>query len=650
MNYMKKINAFFILMFILFTNSLVNINAIDTYYDDTSTAGYQQVENLDTRSFYNGILYQKNIGNIITNSGVDQVSYSMLSGNLNEDTKVVTYAYQANDNSFQRASLSSIAFDYEEKHPGWKVMGISNGDQFTLGRGTNLGAEGKDPYIYQPYYPFIADGEKYFSIIATGGGGSFVGIKNEGVDPLVKISANLSQIAGLKLTLYDENNKEISKFNVNELNKTPGEGDVAIYSPYYTDINGTIPNIDASGNNVFLIGNSDLAYVSNSKEYTQIFKGTPKATQATDGFYGKGLISEIGTNFSVSKGQFAIISNDESLNEVLKIGGLVRAQYEYINEDFNNLESGIGFHTVQKDNGIDQPVAGLYNTNKRPRSLIGRKIDGTICLIVIDDYLKSYGTTGFGINALLKKEGIVEAYQMDGGGSAQIYVRENDKFIPVTQSADYPTPSQQRVVLNALLFVVRTEDISHKWISSDLREINLKVDLIESYGKDIKNLYIHMNNNYYLVDEEGYCKITNLSVGTEFKYDIYSENSLGEKNKTIYSGVASSAKPSPELTGFTYELIDDKISFTVNIKDSKGAIIGEQMLVDGKTATKKDGKYTFPFNLLKAVPIVICNYNLNDGQGIKQKSFYLFGQINPLMAADSILSKQSLFIKEIYIN
>ena len=122
MNYMKKINAFFILMFILFTNSLVNINAIDTYYDDTSTAGYQQVENLDTRSFYNGILYQKNIGNIITNSGVDQVSYSMLSGNLNEDTKVVTYAYQANDNSFQRASLSSIAFDYEEKHPDRKSV------------------------------------------------------------------------------------------------------------------------------------------------------------------------------------------------------------------------------------------------------------------------------------------------------------------------------------------------------------------------------------------------------------------------------------------------------------------------------------------------------------------------------------------------
>lgn len=650
MNVLKKIYVLFVLILLLMTSVLVQVAAIDTYYDDTRTAGFQHVENLDTRSFYNGILFQKNLGNILTDSGIDTVSYAMLSSKPDQDTKVVTYAYQSNDNSFQRASLTSIAFEYEANHPGWKVMGISNGDQFTLGRGTNLGGEGKDPYIYQSYYPYIADGEKYFSVTATGGGGSFVGIKNEGDDPLVQVSANLNQIVGLKLTLYDELNNEISKFDVNELNKNPNDGEVAIFSPYYTDIVGTIPNVNASGNNVFFIENSKMAYVSNTKEYSEIFKGTPKAAQAVNAFYGKGPISEIGTNFSVGKGQFAIVSNNNTLNEVLEVGGLVRAQYEYINEEFNNLESGIGFHTVQRDNGIDNAVAGLYNTNKRPRSLIGRKIDGTTCLLVIDDYLKSYGTTGYGINAILKKEGIVEAYQMDGGGSAQMYVRENDNFIPVTQSADYTTPSQQRIVLNALLFVVRTEDIAHKWVSSDLREINLKVDLIESYGKDIEKLYVYINNRYFLVGEDGACKITNLAVGTEFKYDIYSENSLGEKSKTIYSGVASSAKPEPEMIDFTYEFIDEKISFTINIRDSKDAIVGEFMNVGGKTATKINGKYTFPFSFLNSVPIIVCNYDLNDGQGVRQKSFYCFGQINSLMAADSILIKQKLFIKDIYKN
>ncbi|MFA7507353.1 MAG: hypothetical protein WCZ11_03865, partial [Bacilli bacterium] len=209
---------------------------------------------------------------------------------------------------------------------------------------------------------------------------------------------------------------------------------------------------------------------------------------------------------------------------------------------------------------------------------------------------------------------------------------------------------QQRIVLNALLFVVRTEEISHKWISSDLREIKLKVDLVESYGKDIQKLYVYINNNYFLVDEEGYCNINNLAVGTEFEYDIYSENSFGEKSKTIYSGVASSAKPEPELMGFTYEFIDDKISFTVNIKDSKDAIIGEKMNVSGKSATKINGKYTFPLSYLNSVPIIVCNYNLNDGQGVKQINFYCFGQINSLMAADSIIIQQQILINSIYKN
>ncbi|MDD5182726.1 MAG: phosphodiester glycosidase family protein [Bacilli bacterium] len=650
MNILKKFYLLMIFLLLLMASSLVKLSAIDTYYDDTETAGYQQIENVDTRSFYNGILYQKNLGNIITSSAINQVSYAMLSGNPNDDTKVVSYAYHSTNDAFQRASLSTIALDYEAKHPGWKVMGITNGDQFTLGRGNNLNSEGKDPYIYQPYYPYIADNEKYFSIRATGGGGSFVGIKNEGNDPLVQVSANLDQISGLKLTIFDELGNEITKFDVNNLNTDPGNGEIAIFSPYYTDIIGTIPNVTASGDNVFFVGNSKLAYVSNSKEYSEIFKGTPKENQAVDAFYGKGNISEVGTNFSVSKGQFAIISNNIELNNALSIGTLVRAQYEYINDEYNNLESGMGFHTVQRDNGVDRAVSGAYNINKRPRSLIGRKLDGTISLIVIDDYLKTYGTTGYGINAILKKEGIVEAYQMDGGGSAQMYIRENDGFIPVTQSADYSTPTQQRIVLNALLFVVRTEEISHKWISSDLREIKLKVDLVESYGKDIQKLYVYINNNYFLVDEEGYCNINNLAVGTEFEYDIYSENSFGEKSKTIYSGVASSAKPEPELMGFTYEFIDDKISFTVNIKDSKDAIIGEKMNVSGKSATKINGKYTFPLSYLNSVPIIVCNYNLNDGQGVKQINFYCFGQINSLMAADSIIIQQQILINSIYKN
>ncbi|MFA6375488.1 MAG: hypothetical protein WCY04_04600, partial [Bacilli bacterium] len=70
MNILKKFYLLMIFLLLLMASSLVKLSAIDTYYDDTETAGYQQIENVDTRSFYNGILYQKNLGNIITSSAI----------------------------------------------------------------------------------------------------------------------------------------------------------------------------------------------------------------------------------------------------------------------------------------------------------------------------------------------------------------------------------------------------------------------------------------------------------------------------------------------------------------------------------------------------------------------------------------------------
>ncbi len=72
-----------------------------------------------------------------------------------------------------------------------------------------------------------------------------------------------------------------------------------------------------------------------------------------------------------------------------------------------------------------------------------------------------YGTNQFEGCAVLKYLGVVEAYQMDGGGSVTMIVRRNNDFMVVNS----PSDGRPRSVLSALLFVVRdtgSSEVSQK--------------------------------------------------------------------------------------------------------------------------------------------------------------------------------------------
>ena len=47
-------------------------------------------------------------------------------------SKIVNWAIQDSPNSFKRATIMDIARDYEEKHPGWIVLGGINADQYAM--------------------------------------------------------------------------------------------------------------------------------------------------------------------------------------------------------------------------------------------------------------------------------------------------------------------------------------------------------------------------------------------------------------------------------------------------------------------------------------------------------------------------------------
>ncbi len=67
----------------------------------------------------------------------------------------------------------------------------------------------------------------------------------------------------------------------------------------------------------------------------------------------------------------------------LKVGSAIRVQYEY-EGIYNEVETAIGFHTVQRMDGKDIASNASYNTKQYARSLFGRKANGDIVLITVD--------------------------------------------------------------------------------------------------------------------------------------------------------------------------------------------------------------------------------------------------------------------------
>lgn len=451
---MKK--KFLILIIVLVLSLFLvryDVDAV-TGTDDTSHSTYTATEE-STRSVVPGLgcVYTSDYG---TCEGKN-IHVSLLTQTCDiekQNTKVVSWAIK-NNTGFTRANVARICADYEANHPGWIVLGGINSDQYTLGFGNGFGANGKAPYSVQPYYPLFADGEKWFSNTwmssGEGSNGNFCGLYSDGrADSLVKVSAKTA-LTHFTCQILDKDGNVTATYPVDSLN---GTGETVVYSGYYSDTEfGTFLVKNDKGVNLqqtFIVENADIAYCSNYSGYTNC------GGNEQDAFFGVGTISKKAPVFDLNKGQFAISTNNSELASALNIGVKIRCQYEYIDEEINAITDCVGFHTVQRDNNVDNPVSGSYNTNSRPRAVIGRKITGQVVLMVIDDYKNTYGVTGYGINAICQAYSICEAYQMDGGGSAQMAVRtDNGTFEAVTVSDDSGTTTSQRSILTAVLFVAK---------------------------------------------------------------------------------------------------------------------------------------------------------------------------------------------------
>lgn len=477
-------------------------------------------------------------------------------------SKLVTWAVQNDNASYKRTNIIQAAKDYEAKHPGWIVTGGINADQYFFKFGNELAVDGSTIFEPSPYYPMITDGEKRYTVTPYNNSLNIVGFTNDG--SVNSFAYNNGTVGAYQLTIIDEIGNELSSFVVNGINKTASSSETTVWcAPVSTNNSSKVQEKQINTNNqLYIVENADLAYVSIDDSY-----GYPSG--APTSLFCKGSISENSVKeYTVGRGQFAIETSNQQVINALNVGTKVKVELLFGSDSFNQVDEGMGYHSVHMLNGIVQTGSAnaAYNTKAYSRALMGRKADGTYVLITAD-YVTTVGSNGLNFtecNAVANYYDCVDLFQMDGGGSVTALARQDDGSFKVTNyPKDSGNPNNPRENLSYLFFVKRDPGVTqnqdlttHHSITFDKKELLGDVK--------IQNVKISIDNRSFEFGNNTQLTVNNLKQDTTYKarltYDIVDGDNIINDYVDIY--VTTKAFNYPEDVLTITEITDTTIKFS----------------------------------------------------------------------------------------
>ena len=489
---MRKINRtlskfllslLFVMLFVsIFSVSIVSADTVKT--DDGS---YNYTTTRETvRELTKGCNFIYNLG-YTTRSKVNydqRVSLFSCDISENSDIKVATWAIlDPSHTGFIRRGLLEVAKDYERHNPGWIVLAGINADQYFPTFGTGIGSNGSYMYIPSPYYPMVSNGDNWFTISALGYAtmSNVVGFKNDGSkDPLVNGPRTAN---GFMLYVYDENDNVIDKLPVDGLNCDLGSNKTVVFATY-NDAKDSYKSITRTANSdetIYYVSTSELSYVSNTTAWRSW------NDRAQDAFFGKGVIASTPDSVTLNRGAcFAIVTSNADVKAKLGVGVKIKVQLEF-DDGFAGIEEAMGYHTVQRRGGKDQNVANSYNSRAYPRSMFGCDANGKVYLMTCfgDNSSPLQGLYAQEFNAVCKKYGITDAWQMDGGGSVTSIVRDvngtgelkyNEACIEASHNKKVDTYEEYRYILSGLFIVMKSPELDLEVTEKSDSSVNLSLN------------------------------------------------------------------------------------------------------------------------------------------------------------------------------
>ncbi|HBP25855.1 MAG TPA: hypothetical protein DD618_02765 [Acholeplasmatales bacterium] len=323
--------------------------------------------------------------------------------------------------------------------------------------------------------------------------------------------------------------------------------------------------MDTGNFTTFVIENAELALPNNEND-----------------FYGKGTVSSTAP-ITLEKGQFAICTNNTAVISALTIGTKVRTQFEFIN-DFANVTSATGYQGHFLASGEYFHDSPSVLAARHPRTVVGVKADGTIVMTVIDGRQTVVGMDGMFDNemaATMKRYGCLEAYNLDGGGSTTMIIRQNGQFV-VTNS---PSDGALRRDGNCLLIAVKMPTIELNVVAT-ADSLAFDVDLVSNNGHDIQRLFLEVNGLKQECTDETLI-FSGLTHDTGYYYRFSYLDSLGTEHTLLNDGICQSLKIPPEF--IRLEIAEAFTFYEIQIiyedPDGSGAFLEVKLTINGRVYT-----------------------------------------------------------------
>ena len=408
---MKKISLALLVFLTLFSSLSFVIHA--------SSLSYQEISAIENVSLLEGVDAFRVTAETRTDAAtLGKQKVSVVKSSSSSPTQMVAWA-KLGMNGIVGANVIDIAKDYEAKNPGFKVLAAINGDYYDLATKTPVNALVMNDLVIkstnftQPRYFSIGfDGKNVIANKTNQVESAFV---LRFVDPLTK--------------------RVIQEIPVQGFNQIPTGNNTSVY---YKALN----EVDLVEHEVFQVS------LINGINYGSTFlKGTsPQA------------VIRVGT---LSNAFYVATANPEVKN-LLKQNHQIEV-YRPMSGIYTGIANIMGVGSAPLENGVIKEFDVIYDQSvdfakaRHPRSGFGWNEDGEFFLIAID----GRQTDMAGVNLrefaqIFSYYGATTAYNLDGGGSTQLAIQENNTWKMLNEPSDNP----YRLVANALLLVVPDQEIS----------------------------------------------------------------------------------------------------------------------------------------------------------------------------------------------
>lgn len=300
-----------------------------------------------------------------------------------------------------------------------------------------------------------------------------------------------------------------------------------------------------------------------NNNYPKLVFEAAEIKNATSGqYFAKGRIQELTTNsIEVPENQFVLVGSP-LLEEGLITEEDTVIVSQTLLEPYNDIRFAVGGNPILVEDGVYlQELDGADPYNKRPRSSLGLKEDGTVMLVTVDGDQGHIGLDGLTMDEmayLMFYLGLDKAVNIDGGGSTTMvgYNNETDSY----DLLNSPSVPGMRSNSNAIFIV---EGQFHQRLPAvsfpDLREI---LDTPE-------NVHVTFDGKIYF-DEVTDASFYEIIVDGLYKYRVNGSPAVLNINPGNHSieikafGNFETKRPSYNSSGYSFFMHSDQMNTFLN--------------------------------------------------------------------------------------